>query len=133
MTLSMFDQIQFVLAVLCWQAWKTPLLKHLNSSLRCPSARPTRHLPFTEAILSCDSAPRHFREPKAAALPDQPAFRTGDFEQITLRLGPPEHRQAASRLRFRGFILQNIPVFRKHAVDHSDNIGGGKLNRRSCL
>src|SRR5947209_4726244 len=36
----------------------------------------------------------------------------------------PEHRQTASRLRFGRFILQNIPVFREHAVGHSDDIGG---------
>src|SRR5690349_7329256 len=39
----------------------------------------------------------------------------------------PKHRQTASRLRFGRFILQNIPVFREHAVGHSDDIGGDPI------
>jgi hypothetical protein len=35
-----------------------------------------------------------------------------------------EHRQTALRLGIDRFILQNIPVFREHAVGHSDDIGG---------
>jgi hypothetical protein len=40
----------------------------------------------------------------------------------------PEHRQTASRLRFGRFILQNIPVFREHAVGYSDDIGGDPIS-----
>jgi hypothetical protein len=35
------------------------------------------------------------------------------------------------RLGFGRFVLQNIPVFRKHAVGHSDNIGGDPISRPS--
>jgi hypothetical protein len=35
------------------------------------------------------------------------------------------------RLGFGCFVLQNIPVFRKHAVGHSDNIGGDPIFRPS--
>ena len=43
----------------------------------------------------------------------------------------PEHRQTASRLRFGRFILQNIPVFREHAVGYSDDIGGDPISEPS--
>jgi hypothetical protein len=40
----------------------------------------------------------------------------------------PEHRQTASRLLFGCLILQNIPVFREHAVGHPDDIGGDPIS-----
>jgi hypothetical protein len=40
----------------------------------------------------------------------------------------PEHRQTASRLGFRRFILQDIPVFREHAVGHPDDICGDPIS-----
>jgi hypothetical protein len=40
----------------------------------------------------------------------------------------PEHRQTASRLLFGRLILQNIPVFREHAVGHPDDIGGDPIS-----
>jgi hypothetical protein len=43
--------------------------------------------------------------------------------QASLGKRGPEHRQTASRLGFGRFILQNIPVFREHAVGHSEDIG----------
>jgi hypothetical protein len=47
---------------------------------------------------------------------------------LSLRKCGPEHRQTASRLGFGRFILQNIPVFREHAVGHSDEIGGDPIS-----
>jgi hypothetical protein len=45
----------------------------------------------------------------------------------------PEHRQTASRLGFGRFILQNVPVFREHAVGHPDDIGGDPISRHSSF
>jgi hypothetical protein len=47
---------------------------------------------------------------------------------VSLGKRGPEHRQTASRLGFGRFILQNIPVFREHAVGHSDDIGGDPIS-----
>src|SRR5271166_6992824 len=50
---------------------------------------------------------------------------------ISLGKSGSEHRQTTSRLRFARFILQNIPVFREHAVGHSDDIGGDPISGSS--
>jgi hypothetical protein len=52
-----------------------------------------------------------------------PGHRLWSLEKgwlLSLGKRGPEHRQTASRFGFGRFILQNIPMFREHAVGHSE-------------
>jgi hypothetical protein len=53
------------------------------------------------------------------------------LDPLSLGKRGPEHRQTASRLPFGRFILQNIPVFREHAVGCPDDVGGDPISGHS--